>query len=574
MTNEERKLLDVVLWSERTIKQHLSIYNNIILFNVNFINIKFVQMVFNYYNNIEYPISCKLCKNSVNFYNKKYSIYCSNSCKNKDPDFIEQKNKSMLEKYGYISPMSNKETQLKAKVTTLNKWGVDNIAKVEDIKRKISDTKRNKSTESKEYSNNKRAETNIIKYGVDNVAKNIDIKNLTKENNNINWGVDYPIMRDDIKKKRVNNYLEKTGKSHHCHFKHIIDKIQSKRIVSIKEKYLNKLRDLGQNIVSYDTELSILCDECKNEFTIVNYLLYQRIRKNAIVCKLCNPLNSKMTSPHLEISKMLYDLGIEHETNNRSILKGKELDIYIPGKNIAIEYNGLYWHSEIYKTKDYHLNKKNNCENTGISLINIWEDDWLYKKDIVKSMLLNKLDLIVNKIYARKCHIKVVSNIKDVKDFLNNNHIQGYSSSSVKLGLYYNDELVSLMTFGTRATNGKVEYELIRFCNKINFSVIGSASKLFNYFIKNYEFDKIISYSDESMFSGDMYSTLGFKYIWTSEPNYYWIIDGIRKHRFNYNKKKLVKKGYDVNKTGVNIMHELGYVRIWGCGQKRWEFNS
>ena len=109
--------------------------------------------------------------------------------------------------------------------------------------------------------------------------------------------------------------------------------------------------------------------------------------------------------------------------------------------------------------------------------------------------------------------------------------------------------------------------ELIRFCNQINTSVIGASSKLFKYFVDNFEFDRIVSYSDLSLFDGKMYSNLGFERISLSEPNYFWVVDKVRRHRYNYSKKKLVKRGFDVNKTEVKIMHELGYFRVWGCGQ-------
>ena len=173
------------------------------------------------------------------------------------------------------------------------------------------------------------------------------------------------------------------------------------------------------------------------------------------------------------------------------------------------------------------------------------------------------------KIFARKCITKEVKSA-DARLFLDNNHIQGFSPSQTKLGLYFNDELISLMTFGWRYINGKKEYELIRFCNKINFSVIGSASKLFNYFLKNNYIKEIISYADISLFNGGLYETLGFIKSHLSEPNYFWVVDGIRKHRFNYNKKLLIKEGFDPNKTEVEIMHERGYYRVFSCGQEKW----
>jgi hypothetical protein len=170
--------------------------------------------------------------------------------------------------------------------------------------------------------------------------------------------------------------------------------------------------------------------------------------------------------------------------------------------------------------------------------------------------------------------VKEISDSKLVRTFLDENHIQGYSQSTIKLGLYYKNELVSLMTFGYRHTNAKKEFELIRFCNKLNINVIGGSSKLFSYFTKNYEFNELVSYSDFRLFDGKMYETLGFERKHLSSPDYFWCKGIERKHRFNFNKKKLVKEGYDINKTEIEIMQGRGYFRIFGCGQYRWEYKK
>ena len=350
--------------------------------------------------------------------------------------------------------------------------------------------------------------------------------------------------------------------------------MQVSRKKKMTEKYLLKLSNLNLDVKSYnDGNVDIICKNCNSEYNILIYVLYQRVSTNRTICINCNPLYNKTSSYQSEILSLLEENNIEYIKNDRTILDGKEIDIYMPNLNLAIEFNGLYWHSELYKKRYYHLDKTKLCEEKGINLIHIWEDDWRNKPEIVKSILLNRIGIIYNRIYARKCQIREISS--DVaRIFLDNNHIQGFSASSLKLGLYYNDELVSLMTFGYRYTNSKKEYELIRFCNKVGFSVIGASSKLFKYFLTNFDFNKIISYSDISIFTGDMYEKLNFKYISTSEPNYFWVVNGIRRHRFNYNKKKLIKDGFDGAKTEIEIMHERGYYRIWGCGQKRWEYGK
>jgi len=208
----------------------------------------------------------------------------------------------------------------------------------------------------------------------------------------------------------------------------------------------------------------------------------------------------------------------------------------------------------------------------GINLIHIFEDDWIYRKNIVKSIIKNRINCIEDKIFARNCHIRELKT-KECQNFLTENHIQGYSRCKYKLGLFSNNVLVSVMTFGDRKINSKLEFELIRFCNKLETNVIGGASKLLSYFIKKYHFKgKIVSYADISIFSGNLYEKLGFTMIHLSKPNYYWILGDKRYHRFKYNKKKLVNKyGSDPNLSESQIMRNWGYHKIWSCGQVRYE---
>ena len=253
-----------------------------------------------------------------------------------------------------------------------------------------------------------------------------------------------------------------------------------------------------------------------------------------------------------------------------------EIDVYIPELKIGFEFNGLYWHSELFKDEDYHLNKTIYFNDMGIDIIHIWEDDWIFKQDIIKSIIKSKLNIYENKIYARKCLFKEVSS-KECKEFLNNNHIQGFCVSSNRYGLYYNNELVSLITLGKRRLNlgyknKNNDYELLRFCNKINYNIIGGFSKLWKNFIDNNEIGKIITYSDRSLFSGKVYDKNGFKFIGFTKPGYHYINKGIRVNRFNYNKSKLIKMGYDINKTEREIMFNEKIYRIYDCGNYKFEF--
>ena len=291
-------------------------------------------------------------------------------------------------------------------------------------------------------------------------------------------------------------------------------------------------------------------------------------------CPKCNSNISKRETEVVDYIKSIYDGNII--TSDKKILNPKHLDIYLPDLNIAIEFDGLYWHNELKKPISYHLDKTKACQSKGIQLIHIFEDEWMYKRDIVKSMIKNKLGLIENKIYARKCIIKEV-NIKESKEFLDNNHLQGNVVSQLKLGLYYNDTLVSLMTFNEPRkanSNEGIKHELTRFCNKIDVNIIGGASKLFKHFITYYKEGKTISYADLRWSKGYLYEKLGFKEIHRSRPDYFYVIDGRRYNKSGFRKEKLIKRGFDCKKSEHEIMLENGIYRIYDCGKIRFEYNK
>ena len=266
---------------------------------------------------------------------------------------------------------------------------------------------------------------------------------------------------------------------------------------------------------------------------------------------------------------------VEAKQCNKSLLKGKELDIYIPSKKIAIEYNGLYWHCELNKIESsYHLNKTLECKKYDVQLLHVFEDEWIFKQEIVKSIILNKIGLSET-IMARKCSIVEVNSTQATK-FIELNHIQGYVHSSINIGLMYHNELVGNMTFGKSRYNKNYSWELIRYCTKLNTSVIGGASKLFSYFTKNHN-GTIISYCDLRYGTGKMYEKIGMEYKHTTSPNYFYFHTNkiIRESRLKYQKHKLKKLFPDVysgDKTESEIMAEKGYHRIYDCGNSVWVY--
>lgn len=290
----------------------------------------------------------------------------------------------------------------------------------------------------------------------------------------------------------------------------------------------------------------------------------------------------KISKAEQEIVDYIRKLDIVVEQSDRHILKnGMELDMYLPDFKISIEYNGLKWHSEFFgkKDKNYHLNKTVQCKDAGIQLIHIFEDEWVHNREIVKSRLRNLLRLNENRLYARQCEIRHIE-VGESKPFLNEHHIQGTSPSSIKLGAFFKNELISVMTFSkprisVGQKNKSGEYELVRFASKSNFTIIGIASKLFKHFQRNYTFDTVMSFADLRWSNGNLYEQLGFKLIYKTVPNY-WYVDGNKRiHRFNFMKHRLKHlPAYSDNKTEVQIMLESGYDRIWDCGNLKYEFTK
>lgn len=229
--------------------------------------------------------------------------------------------------------------------------------------------------------------------------------------------------------------------------------------------------------------------------------------------------------------------------------------------------NGLYWHSELFKHSSYHLEKTNLAREKGIKLIHIFEDEWINCQEIVKSRLLSAINMCNRKIYARSCIIKEI-NSKTANEFLNKNHIQGSGRSNIRLGLFYNEELVSVMTFlkGDISKNIR-DWELNRFCSKIYTSVTGAASKLFNYFVKTYHPTQIISFSDKR-WSNDktVYEKLNFAHVHDSPPNYWYFHQNTTKRHHRYSLRK-TKNSLISEKE---LRKSQNYLRIYDCGSSKW----
>lgn len=466
-----------------------------------------------------------------------------------------------LEKYGVENVFQLEEVKNKMKQTNFEKYGVEYISQSKEIQDKIKETSLERyGTEHMLQCSEIRQKgimTNLLKYGVENISQLDKIKEIKKEKCNLGteefknymkeynleeYGVESSLSSEIIKEKIKKTNLEKYGYIYPSDNPLIRDKIRRACI----ETNHNRIYRENPNIVNIDDDnktLEIYCHECQATFEITNVLYYKRREMHTCICTNCNKVDKHQSGKEILLQQFIsnnYDGTILY--NYR--LDNKELDIYLPNLSLAFEFNGIYWHSDKYRPKNYHYDKTELCKANNIQLIHIWEDDWDLKQELIKTMILNKLGKTNTKIFARKCIIREVEN-NDAKTFLNENHIQGYVNSSIKLGLYYNNVLVSIMTF----KKDKDTYNLNRFCSNRDVIVIGGASKLVKYFAKNYS-NKIYTFSDNCYSYGDLYKKIGFREVYKLKPDYHYIDCGVRIHKFNYRKKDTsdVLKIYDAGK--------------------------
>ena len=286
-------------------------------------------------------------------------------------------------------------------------------------------------------------------------------------------------------------------------------------------------------------------------------------------CPFCSHI-SNVSTGEKELSDYLESM-ISIETSNRKVIAPYEIDCFIPSMMIGIEYCGVYYHSDKFKENNYHSKKLKKANESGINLVQIFDDEWIEKQDIVKSIIANKIGVSNHVVYARKTTIKHVSNT-EAKKFLNDNHIQGYVNAQIQIGLYHKEEPVMLATFSQNRSSisslDKGWYELVRLCSKQHTSIVGGFSKVLKYFKEHYNPIGIKTYCDKRFFDGKGYECVGFIKSHDTVPSYYYVKSGQRYSRYLFQKHKLHKvlKIFDVNLSEHENMKANGYSRIYDCG--------
>jgi hypothetical protein len=522
------------------------------------------EKVYLFLNNLKEPKRCKTCGNFLPFlsYKNPYKNYCSHLCIANSNEVKNKKEKTTFKNYGVKNPFQSTEIKLllknrkigkesieKRKKTNLSRYGVTNPAKNIEIKKRMK-------------------QTNLIKYGVDHPWKNKDIREKCKKTSLIKYGYDNPAKSSIVKEKTIKTNLIRYGQ-HPSTVLEIKNKIAYSKFVrssTCYEKYVESLFSFEEFISRksmYDS-LKWKCKVCGTSFNcpICSGLIPR--------CPVCFPRLQGRSSVETDIVSFIKNIYIDKiKVNDRFTIKPKELDIYIPDKNLAIEVDGLYWHSELNgKMCNYHLEKSNLCNAKEIHLIHIFENEWRDKQEIIESIIKSNLGIYNTTLGARECIVDTVLNSK-AEIFFNENHLQGYLPSSIYIGLYYNNDLVSCLSFSKPRFNKKYDWELTRFANKLNYKISGSFGKLW----KHRPSGSIITYSDKRYFTGNVYKKFMVQ-LKDSVPSYYYFKSGKVYNRLNFQKHKLknLLPIFDDNLTEWENMQINGYNRIWDCGNYVFEF--
>lgn len=502
---------------------------------------------------VSIPI-CKTCKNKLTNKNvyKAFPLecrpYCSSKCSANNKNTIKKRIKTNIKKYGtehYSQTPEWKDAIVTDEIAKKKSDGVNqfldkikNEGKYEEWKSRIM-VSRNK--------------TILERYGSFENYEKLKFEKL--------------MSRPDYKESRL--------KAAEISKKTIVQRYGSyKELHNLKKNFrnptYNHLTEYQYTILTDKKEFEKVLKYCGDLNSMSDYLdvahstLAKKVVKWGIDYK-----GSSFSYPHKIICDWLNEQNIPYVMNDRSLIKPLELDLYLPEYNLAIEINGVYWHSSKFKDKDYHINKMKLCNENNVHLFQFSGSYIIKNKDKVFNIIKSKLNLNNNIIYARKCNIKEV-NTEDYKSFCKSYHTQEYTPAKHVYGLYYNNDLIQCISFSLSRFNKNYQYELIRLCTKFDTTVIGGASKLFSHFTKKYNPNSIISYCDRLLFSGMIYNKLGFDHLYDTPVGYYYVVNNKLENRIKYQKHKLktLKNfSYDESLTEEENMANNNHYRYYDCGQ-------
>lgn len=381
----------------------------------------------------------------------------------------------------------------------------------------------------------KRKDTCILKYGVEHPSQSEIIKNKVKETCLKKFGVEYALQSKEIRNtdKRREVLFLKNGNAN------------AEEVITVTKDEETFRKFLKDN--NFKTCRQIV-DRLK-----ISILTAERLVSKYYCWDIINRFKSQQ---EIEINNFLKSIGVECESR-RDIIPPYEIDLYNEEHKIGIEFNGTYWHCDLVKDQKYHQKKSQMAEAAGIRLIHIYEYEWDNEnlRRIIKSMLCIAFGKVENRIYARNCEIREITN-KEAKPFNEANHLQGHKNAQITYGLFYKDQLMQLMSFSFNKKQNWWEIE--RGCPGSNNIIVGGVSKLFKHFIKENDPDRIFSYCDFNKFDGSGYEKIGMRFIGLTKPDMKWVING---------------EVYNRNPSRHKELKENSEARIFGSGSKKYLWN-
>lgn len=541
------------------------------------------------------PNKCPCGKKALfNSYTKGYRKFCDRSCISKG----NAHSSNMKEYWKTDGDIKKAQMSDAVKNTMLERYGVENVMHHDGFREKI-------------------ANTNIERYGAASPFESSIIKEKIKETLLSRYGVEYPFQSAEIRAKADESFITHYGHKndmsiarqafvdqyggnpfqiewvkdsikssmidrHGANHPMKVPAIHEKSIATLKKNYgkLNPAQlhipDELYGILNDKDELCNLLSTTDMRDIADRYNVSEELLRTYHDRHELNILPARRVKSRYEeeIAEFLNQHGISYKRNCSSICYPRQVDFYLEQVNLAIEFNGLYWHSEFAGKKDktYHSSKQRMCADNQVQLLTIFEDEWIERHTVIKNKILHLCGKTPKSIGARKVKISIASDMDMIKKFLSSYHLQGKTEGiSIALIGEVGDEVVSVMTL-RKHTEG---HDMTRYCVKNNAVYPGLFSK-FIAFIKKQELCKnIITFADLRWSTGDVYEKSGFQLISTISPDYSYTDYKSRDHKFNYRKDKMRSKfNIDItDKTEIEIARELGLDRIWDCGKLKYKLN-
>ena len=440
--------------------------------------------------------------------------------------------RTCLSKYGADNPAKSDLIKDRIRQSNQLKYGANSFTATEEGKRRVAETKLEHFGDRKYNNYDKVKETKILRYG-DPYFNNRDAYRQTMLHE---YGVDNVFKLDSFKSSNLHRL--------------VMDKNYSPEF----ERYIS---DRGASIELLRNGNYGYLDLC-TMFNAPYYVIQNWVTRLNLKDHICNVFTVRS---HYEddIIEFIESLGVNNIVRNFK-LDNREIDIYLPDAHLGIEFNGTYWHSDLFKDRNYHFDKSIYFEGKGIQVIHIWQYEWddPDRQRKIKQLLKIRLGKVDRKIYARQCEIRQISN-KEARPFNGATHLQGHRNAKVTYGLFYNNELVQLMSFSRTRYNRNLKddnsWEIIRGCPGSNNIVVGGVSRLFSHFVKDYNPSCVFSYCDFNKFSGASYEELGMKFLGYTEPDMKYVVKG---------------KVYSRQHGNYRNMKDMIDYRLWGAGSRKY----